>query len=144
MKRYIYTCVLVAVASLAQAQAPQPGEPPRLGTESGFGIFQQKCMTCHGKADAPEKVPDPQVLRQLTPERILDALTNGVMKIQGQALSDEEKRRVAESLSGRLLGSAAADDPKAMPNQCTANPPLKDPATGPAWNGWGADTSNTR
>jgi len=114
MKWYIYVCALLAVASVAQAQTPQQGQPPRLGTESGFGIFQQKCMICHGKADAPEKAPDPQVLRQLAPERILDALTNGVMKIQGQALSDEEKRRVAESVSGRLLGSAAAGDPKAM------------------------------
>src|SRR5712691_2601912 len=58
MKRYIDTYVLLAVASLAQAQAPQPGQPLRLGTESGFGIFQQKCMICHGKANAPEKAPD--------------------------------------------------------------------------------------
>jgi len=142
MKLY-YIPSLLALTGLVHAQAPA-AQPPRLGTESGFGIFQQKCMTCHGKADAPEKAPDPQVLRQLAPERILDALTNGVMKIQGQALSDEEKRRVAESVSGRLLGTAAAGDPKTMPNQCATNPPLRDPSAGPAWNGWGVDTSNTR
>lgn len=123
------------------AQTP---EPPRLGTESGFGIFQQKCMTCHGNANAPEKAPDPSTLRQLSPERILDALTTGAMKIQGQRLSDEEKRRVAESISGRMLGSAAAGDAKTMPNQCASNPPMKDPSAGPAWNGWGGDGANTR
>ena len=29
-------------------------------------------------------------------------------------------------------------------DQCDANPPLSDPASGPAWNGWGADLSNSR
>jgi len=29
-------------------------------------------------------------------------------------------------------------------NQCATNPPLSDPASGPAWNGWGADISNSR
>lgn len=33
---------------------------------------------------------------------------------------------------------------KVMPNQCPANAPLRDPARGAAWNGWGADLSNTR
>src|SRR5208337_217756 len=29
-------------------------------------------------------------------------------------------------------------------NQCDVNPPFSDPASGPAWNGWGADVSNSR
>jgi polyvinyl alcohol dehydrogenase (cytochrome) len=29
-------------------------------------------------------------------------------------------------------------------NQCDANPPFSDPASTPAWNGWGADLSNSR
>jgi polyvinyl alcohol dehydrogenase (cytochrome) len=29
-------------------------------------------------------------------------------------------------------------------NQCDANPAVADPASGPAWNGWGADLSNSR
>ncbi len=133
--------ILGLFAAIAlQAQAPAP----KLGTESGFGIFQQKCMICHGKEDAPEKAPDPQTLRQLAPERILDALTNGVMKIQGQSLSDEEKRRVAESVSGRLLGTATAGDAKNMPNVCASNPPMPNPGSQPAWNGWGVDAQNTR
>ena len=142
MKRWFHAVALGVYACGLWAQTP---EPPRLGTESGFGIFQQKCMTCHGNANAPEKAPEPSTLRQLSPERILDALTTGAMKIQGQRLSDEEKRRVAESVSGRLLGSAATGDAKTMPNQCASNPPMKDPSAGPAWNGWGGgDGANTR
>src|SRR5216684_4008325 len=142
MKRSLTVATLAVYACTLWAQTP---EPPRLGTESGFGIFQQKCMTCHGNANAPEKAPDPSTLRQLSPERILDALTSGAMKILGQRLSDEEKRRVAESVSGRLLGSAATGDAKAMPNQCASNPAMADPSAGPAWNGWGGgDGANTR
>ena len=31
-----------------------------------------------------------------------------------------------------------------MPNQCTANPAMPDPASGPGWNGWSNDLANTR
>src|SRR6266849_4884783 len=142
MKKSFRLAVVGMYACTLWAQTPSP---PRLGTESGFGIFQQKCMTCHGNANAPEKAPDPSTLRQLSPERILDALTSGAMKIQGQRLSDEEKRRVAESVSGRLLGSAAAGDAKTMPNLCASNPAMADSSAGPAWNGWGGgDGANTR
>ena len=42
------------------------------------------------------------------------------------------------------MGSIGTGEAKAMPNQCTANPPMRDPASGPAWNGWGNDLANTR
>src|SRR5262245_50470415 len=74
-------------------QVPPPGA--QNGTEFGFGIFQQRCMSCHGNPDAAVKAPEPAALRQLTPEAIMDALTNGVMKLQGQSLSDLQKKQVA-------------------------------------------------
>ena len=42
------------------------------------------------------------------------------------------------------MGSIDAGEAKSMPNQCTANPPMRDPASGPSWNGWGNDLANTR
>ena len=86
------------------------GRPRRVGTEFGFAIFQERCMNCHGNPDAPQKAPEPAALRQMMPEAILDALTTGVMRVQSQGLSDEEKRQVAESLSGRPLGTATDGD----------------------------------
>ncbi len=47
-------------------------------------------------------------------------------------------------MAGRPLGSARQGDGKNMPNQCTSNPPLADPAPGRGWNGWGNGLSNTR
>src|SRR4030095_7563345 len=81
---------------------------------------------------------------ELTPERIYDALNTGVMKDQGAKMSDADKRGVAEFMGGRPLGSSKVGDAKGMQNQCRTNPQLTDPARGPAWNGWGADASNTR
>ena len=59
----------------------------------------------------------------MSPERILEALTTGVMKDQGAKLSDPDKRGVAEFMSGRPLGSAGLGDAKNMPNRCAAKCP---------------------
>jgi polyvinyl alcohol dehydrogenase (cytochrome) len=82
-------------------------------------------------------------IRQMTPDRIVAGL-KAPGHTEGQALSDIQKQRIAEFMSGRPLGSVNAGDAAAMPNRCTANPPMTDPATGPAWNGWGNNLANTR
>jgi polyvinyl alcohol dehydrogenase (cytochrome) len=78
----------------------------------------------------------------MTPERLYAALTSGIMKSVGDTLSEEDRRRVAESLSGQLLGSAQAGDAATMPNRCERNPPLL--PTGTSWNGWGNGRDNLR
>jgi polyvinyl alcohol dehydrogenase (cytochrome) len=145
----VLLCVSIEIAGAFAAPAasgsPQSPPPPRrVGTEFGFAIFQERCMTCHGNPDASVKAPEPATLRQMTPEAILGALTTGVMKQQGQSLADEEKRQVAESLAGRPLGTGTDGDAAQMPNRCATNPPLVNPASAPAWNGWGVDGGNSR
>jgi polyvinyl alcohol dehydrogenase (cytochrome) len=80
----------------------------------------------------------------MTPEKIYDSLVSGSMQKHSEGLSDIQKRRIAEFMSGRPMGSSNVCDVKNMPNPCRNNPPLSNPASGPAWNGWGADLSNTR
>jgi polyvinyl alcohol dehydrogenase (cytochrome) len=116
--------------------------PP--GTETGYILFQQRCMTCHGNANSAQRAPDPSALRAMTADQIMAALTTGVMKTQGDTLTEEQRRNVALAISGRPVGSLASGDAKDMPNRCASNPPLTDPAAGPAWNGWGVDLSNSR
>jgi polyvinyl alcohol dehydrogenase (cytochrome) len=143
--RLLIVMASVVVSTLIRAAAAQGPPPPRrVGTEFGFAVFQERCMNCHGNPDAPQKAPEPATLRQMTPEAILDALTSGVMRVQGQGLSDEERRQVAESLSGRPLGTGTDGDASNMPNRCATNPPLTSPALGPSWNGWGVDLANSR
>ena len=119
-----------------QAQAaPPPGANLAQGTETGIGTFQQHCMGCHGNPNVPQ-APSPDTIRQMPPERIYDALTTGVMKPQGESLTDDQKKMLATFLSGRPLGSTQGGDAKSMPNHCATNPPLADPSAGPEWNGW--------
>jgi polyvinyl alcohol dehydrogenase (cytochrome) len=145
-QRFVAGIIVFAAAVCvvdARGQA-KPDDGP-LGTEAGFGVFQRHCTSCHGNPDAPQRVPSPSTLRQLAPEKIYEALSNGTMKVQARGLSDEEKCRVAESLSGRRFGRASSGDAKNMSNPCPGNPPTAfDLSAGPAWNGWGADISNTR
>jgi polyvinyl alcohol dehydrogenase (cytochrome) len=115
-----------------------------MGTEFGIGVFQTKCMGCHGNAAMAGRVPDPATLRQLPPEKIYEALTTGVMKTQGASLSDQQKRILAIFMSGRTFGSAQQGDAKNMPNHCEANPPMADPSASTFWNGWSPDVTNSR
>jgi polyvinyl alcohol dehydrogenase (cytochrome) len=124
-------------------QAPGGGRGGPPGTEAGFATFQTRCSACHGNP-AVDRAPSPAALREMTPEKIYDALVSGTMQTQGQNLSDVQKRGVAEFMSGRPLGSGKQGDAANMPNRCATNPSLSDPARGAAWNGWGVDLSNTR
>jgi polyvinyl alcohol dehydrogenase (cytochrome) len=128
-----------------QTQQPPPAAGANLGagTETGIGTFETHCMGCHGNPSVPQ-APAPDAVRQMSPERIYDALTTGMMKPQGDSLTDDQKKMLATFLSGRPLGSLKEGDAKDMPNHCASNAPLSDPAAGPEWNGWSPDGINSR
>ena len=106
-------------------------------------LFEQRCAQCHGAGAAEKRAPDRKMLAELTPERILDALTTGSMVPNATGIPDLQKRYLAEFLSGRPLGSAQAGQASAMKNQCTAKP-AGIVLSGPSWNGWGNDPGNSR
>ena len=129
-------------ATLAWSGVARP-QAQSAGTETGFGLFQQRCMGCHGNPNV-ERAPLPAAIREMGPERIYDALTNGVMKGQGEALSDDQRRMIATFMGGRPLGTAEQGGAELMPNRCLSNPPLERTASAPSWTGWGVNASNTR
>ena len=96
--------------------AQAPPAPPALSPRQQF---DQSCQTCHGNPAVP-RAADPSVLRRMTPERIYDALTTGVMQSQAQALSDQARRGIAEYLGDRKLGAGASGAVDRMPNRCEA------------------------
>jgi polyvinyl alcohol dehydrogenase (cytochrome) len=132
----------LATVSTGLAQSPNAAPPSMTGTEMGFGIFQRNCTSCHGNP-AVERAPTPAQLREYPPERIYAALTGGVMKTIGDTLSDEDRRRVSESLAGRPFGSTLNGSAEQMPNRCPSNADFKT-AGSLDWNGWGAGLANTR
>ena len=107
---------------------------PTLAQEAnGAAVFEQSCLTCHtGAVDS--RAPSPDALGQRSPEAILDALMNGVMRLQGSRLSGAERRAVAEYLTGRTIGG---DITGPAASRCTETPPMTDPLAGSYWNGWG-------
>ncbi len=159
MKKSFHAVALLAAGtagflgwySAGRAQAPDADKtkakagPKQPGTEQGFALFQTRCMGCHGNPAMADRAPDPSVIRQMSPQKIYDALTTGPMKVQGQALSDQEKRLLAEFMGGSTpIGLGDAGEAKNMPNRCASNPALPDPSSGASWNGWGVDLANTR
>lgn len=130
--------------SLLHAQQPQQRAVQSMGTESGFAVFQTKCMGCHGNPAMKDRAPDPATLRQLPPEKIYEALTTGQMKVQGSSLTDDQRKMVAVFMSGKTFGAAQQGDAKDMPNRCEANPPISDLSDSLRWNGWSPDVTNSR
>jgi polyvinyl alcohol dehydrogenase (cytochrome) len=137
------TLAFCFISSCLPAPAQEQTSPVPI-TRIGEVTFARHCTACHGNPNAGQQAPDPATLEQLTPEAIYAALSTGVMRIQGQKLTDEERQRVAEFLSGRPLGSSDAGDAKVLPNRCSIKLAFDSPPATSAWNGWGVDVRNTR
>src|SRR5215510_6002293 len=141
--------ILFTIALVASAQQQPPAQPAaqsqalvqvRGNEGAGSTIFGNACGGCHGKI---ESAPSPAMLKKLTPEKVYEALTTGDMRNQAKDLTDQQKRDIAEWVSGRSLGASVSGDVKSMPNRCSANPPVKD-LTAPGWNGWSHEIFNAR
>ena len=113
-----FTLALLVSSTAPQAlqalQAPQaPLAPSTPGTETGLATFQTRCTICHANSISErkdvrgaERAPTTDVLRQMSPERIYQALTTGSMQAQAKDLSDVAKVKLAEFMSSRPMGSA--------------------------------------
>src|SRR5437867_6858395 len=131
LMRFVPCVLLFALVSTpAVAQAPDGG-----------AVFQRECAACHLNPVGDSRAPSREALRQFFPDAIVTALTTGAMRIQGEKLSDAERRAVAEFLTDRTVAPAPT---VITTGRCTASRPLSDPAKGPRWNGWGAGVTNTR
>src|SRR5207249_2894249 len=62
------------------------------------------------------------------------------MRYQGLALSGDERRAIAEYVTGRRLRGTVAG---AVVGLCGKRMPLGDPFAPPFWNGWGGSLENT-
>src|SRR2546428_13886518 len=128
--------MLFIAFGLAAAAVPAGAQPP-----DGAAVLAKHCASCHAGAGV-ERAPSQAALRERTPEAILGALVNGVMAAQAAALSDAERRSVAEYLSGRSLG---ADRPAPVAGRCTTPPPpLNQTLPRPPLNGWGSTRAQPR
>src|SRR5579862_2485686 len=79
----------------------QPGD-----TTSGKKIFITNCAACH-RDTAGTLAPGPSILAGMTSRAVLAALDNGKMRQQGSLLSENERKAVAEWLTGNKLISTS-------------------------------------
>jgi len=126
---------LLIVIGVGMVAAQQPPAPPagqvRVTEGAGSTIFGNTCESCHGNPKV-DSAPSPATLKQMSPEKIYEALTTGTMAANAKELSDQQKRDIAEWVGGRKL-NAASGDAQTMPNRCADNPPIKDLTSAPAW-----------
>ena len=133
----------------ARPTAPPVGPPARMAANT---LFNQHCASCHLNAKAGAKAvplagrtpPNTEVLGQMSTEAIYAALTTGDMVQQGQSLTADQKRMIAEFFGGHPLGSSDAGEAAHMANRCASNPPMAGVTSSPSWNGWGNDLDNSR
>ncbi len=85
------------------------GQPGDTISALGRKVFYSTCYTCH-RDSAGYLAPGISVLSLMTPRAILSALNNGKMRQQAASLSENERKAVAEWLTGGKLKSTIIPD----------------------------------
>jgi polyvinyl alcohol dehydrogenase (cytochrome) len=111
--------------------------------QDGQTLYRAHCASCH-EANTQTRAPSRDALRQLTPERILDALEaqSGAMNVQGLARTPAERRALALFLSGKPFGTEKPLD--LAQAVCKPSAAFIVPSSKPGWNGWSPGASNAR
>ena len=113
--------------------------------QDGAAVFRSYCASCHeAGTNADSRAPGRDVLAQLTPEQILQALEKGAMKAQAAERSRAQRRALAEYLSGKPLGSEFANTIPKSAFCASSSQVSRNALDGPAWNGWGVTITNSR
>ena len=132
---------VIAIAGCAWAQrGTGPAGPPSStqGDSESMGAmdFLNTCGVCYGRI---EQAPPIETLQKLSPEKLYQTITTGNMKTQAANLTDAQKVKVVEWVSGRRLGAAESGDARKMANFCSGPGAINSGSSIPGWNGWSAD-----
>jgi polyvinyl alcohol dehydrogenase (cytochrome) len=118
---------------------------PLMAQEDGAYLFKTYCAICHEAENGEEeRAPNRDVLKQMTPEHILQVLETGAMKTVAAERSRAQRRILAEYLSEKKFGNAGPD---LIPRSafCTNSAASTGNLSGDLqWNGWGVSITNTR
>ena len=108
----------------------------------GKALYDQFCAKCH--TGQVERAPSLKVMRKLPANFVLHSLQAGKMMLQGISRTTEERRAVAEWVTGKELPPASSKD-ETIAGLCADAPgEFRVEDGSPRWNGWGADDTNSR
>lgn len=105
--------------------------------ESGKAIYDKQCALCH-EGNLPE-APRRAGLKKYSAERVVEALSTGVMSTQGIQLSKQDMENVALFLTGKAVSKAKTH----QVDYCEADLQLGHQSV-ENWNGWGGNKQNSR
>jgi polyvinyl alcohol dehydrogenase (cytochrome) len=129
---------LCCSANSLRAAAPASASSP-----NGDQLYRHFCAQCHSQSRVL-RAPQLKVLQRMEPQDILDALEVGNMRFQGVQRTREERRAIAEFITGKSVEQADEQEQKQLlAGRCPVSSKFA-PAGGPQWNGWGAGLDNAR
>jgi polyvinyl alcohol dehydrogenase (cytochrome) len=127
--------ILLPAAALLSITLPASAQP-----RDGEAVFASDCAVCH--VNPPKAgIPDVPAMAALSPNAILESLTDGSMRLQGQQLTAAERVAVAEFLAGRPVAARSGAFTTGM---CEEIRPMAALSEAPLWRGWGPDVRNDR
>jgi len=113
-----------------------------VAADDGPTLYKQLCASCHDTGVG--RAPTRDVLQAMTPERVLTAMESGAMLSMASGRTGVERRAIAEFVTGKTFAEALSTTPSPQAMCRAASGEFANPLTGPMWNGWGANTQNTR
>ncbi len=127
---------MVAAITMQTVNAAVPTDIETAAPADGMALYQAHCAACHD-GQVP-RAPHMITFSTIGADAILNAMNNGVMRVQASALSATER----EVLAGFLAGEAMAP-PK--PVLACADPMSRlAPSDSDAMQGWGGNAQNHR
>lgn len=138
MSRYVWRPFFAGLLLGASAMPSAGGEEVSDSSLHGRELYERHCASCHD--GGVSKAPQMSLLGIMAPDSILRAMQSGVMQTQAAAMSDAEKRVLAEHLAGQTLDAYSVEAPPA----CSAESARFDFDAPPATHGWGAGMENRR
>ena len=105
----------------------------------GESLYTEHCAMCH-TAPQDERTPPRDALSSYTANSIFRALSEGVMRSQGEVLTANQQIALAEHLAGEAMRQETARQIL----QCEQDMPVLDLELSSNWNGWGNGLSNPR
>jgi polyvinyl alcohol dehydrogenase (cytochrome) len=134
----IATVAAVVVHHNRTSAPPHQADQAAAFSTRGETVFKAACASCHDPTVG--RAPSHEQLASFTSDKVVAALTSGIMKPMAASLSAADMRAVATYLTGQqpVGSSAQVADPPACPMPATFT------MNGSGWNGWSIDPRDWR
>jgi len=133
IRRGVGVVILCAWALLIASKALAQEQTPEVET-----LYQQYCAACHN--DPADRAPSQLALSDYNPNAIFQALEQGIMRLQGIALTRKQKILLAEHLTGASYNPNSVESFTA----CESGIGELDLERASNWNGWANDIGAQR